>query len=207
MIAASLRIDGRRAAEFAHPEERRGFEQATVGQFLHQRPPAGIELRREGLHRREVLLVGIPAEGHAVERAERDLDERDAPLNQPPGHQAALAEASLAISLPHFVRLFSQVEGFGRPTAHQLDGPLIDGVLGDGRCRAMAGKETRLHGPPQFQAAFKLFLGDSHGRRQVVHFQLRVASPRRARLVRLEGVGRADGEGPILRTQKAGPES
>ena len=44
MIAAGLRVDLRRAAELAHPQDRRAVEQAALVELGHQRGPAGVEL-------------------------------------------------------------------------------------------------------------------------------------------------------------------
>ena len=43
----------------------------------------------------EIVLMGVPA-------AQVDFDERDALFDQPAGHQAAAAEAGLAVAFLHF---------------------------------------------------------------------------------------------------------
>src|SRR5436853_88247 len=75
---------------------------------------------------------------------------------QAAGHQAALAKSPAAVSVAHRGRLFAQVERFGRRRIHQLQRPLIDGLMCRGRRAAVVGDKLRLECPPQIDAAGEL---------------------------------------------------
>ena len=85
---------------------------------------AGSSTCAELLDRLEVLLVGVPAGRHRpVGRRQRDLDERHAPLDQPAGEQAPLAERGPAVGVAHRRGLLLQVERLGRRRSHQAEPP------------------------------------------------------------------------------------
>jgi len=111
-------VDLRRAAELAAPPHDRGVQQAPVAEVLEERRHAGVELGELGAHRLEVLFVGVPSPGV-------DGHIRDAALDQPPRHQARLAEGVAAVLLPHLVVLVGEVEDLASLAEDEVVGRLL----------------------------------------------------------------------------------
>ena len=125
VVAALLRVDLRRAAELAHPDDQRRVQQSAVFQVAHQGRPRGVEHPAQALYRIEIVGVRVPAEAAAVEAAQRHLDERHAALHQPAGQQAALAEQVAAVGVAQRVLLVFQVERPAGVAAHEPDGLVV----------------------------------------------------------------------------------
>ena len=65
MISPLLRIDLGRPAKFAHANDERRIEQASLFEIGHERRPGGIQSAAQILDAIEVGLMGVPA---AIER-------------------------------------------------------------------------------------------------------------------------------------------
>ena len=118
MIAAAVGVDLRRAAEFAHPDDRASCRASRAAfRSSISVAQAGSSTLAQLLDRVEVVGVRVPAEDLVVDAAQRDFDERHAALDQPPGQQAALAEAIAAVASRRRRGLLVQVEGLGRGAA------------------------------------------------------------------------------------------
>ena len=120
VVATDVGVDPRCAAEFAHPHQHDVIEHATLGQVGRQCGDALVELRQSlGRERVEDVVVEVPA-SHA------DLDERNSRLDQPAGHQQALAEAAGAVGVASFLRLLGDLESLHLLARHQVDRLLVD---------------------------------------------------------------------------------
>ena len=101
VVAAGAGVDLGRAAELAHPDDQGRVEQArgsARSSISVDQPASSTPL--SCLTALEVLLMRVPAERlAAVDARERHLDERHAPLDQPAGEQAALAEQVAAVGV------------------------------------------------------------------------------------------------------------
>ena len=199
-----LRVDLRRAAELAHPDDQRRIEQAAGSQVFHQGGPGRVEDVAQALDGVEVLLVRVPADAVVVHTAQGDLDERHAALDQPAGQQAALAEQVAAIGIAHAVRLLFQVERLGRGRAHQPHGPVVGRLMAHRRQSGMPADEIALHVLQQADAGVGLSLVDAFGRHQVLDAEgfLVIVLPRPHDDELVAGV--ADEERRVLRPQEAG---
>ena len=86
VLAAALAVDLRRAAEFAHDDDERFFQQAAAGEVVEQGADGGVGRRGEAvLQVREVVLVRVP-DGRIVRAfvVPIDRDELHARFEQPP---------------------------------------------------------------------------------------------------------------------------
>src|SRR5262249_54491646 len=86
VVAATVLVDARRAAEVAHPHDHGVLQLAAIREVLHQRAHTLVERRQlaggEGV---EDARVHVPA-------AEGDLDTRDTGFDQLTGEEAGAAE-------------------------------------------------------------------------------------------------------------------
>ena len=89
--------------------------------------------------------VSQPTAHAPLGRGERDLDERDAPLDQPAGQQAALTERGPAVGVAHRRGLVLQVERLGRRRAHQPDGSQVGVLVAHRADPGMARQEVLPH--------------------------------------------------------------
>ena len=119
MVAAAGRIDLGRAAELAEREHHGRSRASRAAQIFEQRGVGVIEVRPDlvlvALDRAERRRsVDVP--GDLVEDGLEhvDGDEPHAPLDQPAGQQAALAEAGAAVAVAHGVRLGFEIERLAR---------------------------------------------------------------------------------------------
>ena len=92
-----------------------------------QRRHAFVHLRQFPAHGLEMLLVRVPA-------LVVDGDVGDAALDQPPRHQAGLAEGVAAVTVAQVVLLLRQVEDLAGVAEDQVVGLLL-GLLGGGQLR------------------------------------------------------------------------
>ncbi len=110
MVAAGLRIDSRRAAEFAKAHHQHPVGQSAVVDILGQRRHGAIEFGQQFVFELgEVVAVRVPA------AAGLNLHERDAGLDEPPGQQAALAQVVAAVVVAQPSIFGSDVKGLRAP--------------------------------------------------------------------------------------------
>ncbi len=118
MVATGVAVDARRAAELAHPDDGRVFQQSAFGQVGHQGAGGFVELRQLVVFERgEVAVVGVPT-------AQIDFHERHALFHQPARHQAAAAKVGAAVLLLHGGVFLADLEGVHLLAGHQADGLL-----------------------------------------------------------------------------------
>src|SRR5690242_2809689 len=112
MIAAGVAVDLGRAAEFSHPHDERLLQQAAVLEIAHERAPSGVERLAQLLNNVEVILVRVPTDpaGHPGSGRQGHLDERHAPLDEPPRQKATLPEQAAAIAVAERMRLVLKIE-------------------------------------------------------------------------------------------------
>ena len=126
VVAAGALVDAGRPAEVGQQRHQRRLQQAALVQVVQQGGQAAVQRRQPLLQAGEDLGVVVPA---VVVHG----DEGHARLDQPPGQQAALAQARPAVGVADPVRLAAEVEG-----------------LPAGRCQQ---PEARSYCPPRPRAA------------------------------------------------------
>lgn len=120
VIAADVSVDARGAAEFAHPEDEGGVEQAA---FVEIREQGGQGLIHEGQvpalddgeHAGVVETVGVPAAVLGVLPADAlvkvDGDEFDADLDEASGEETGLAVSRAAKTVAYGIGFVADLEG------------------------------------------------------------------------------------------------
>src|SRR5215471_7926678 len=110
MFAPRLVVDLRRPSELAKPDDERFLQKAALRQIIEQNRVSAVLNRQDALlEKLEVVPVRVPRQrerpGIAVEANRIDVDQRDARLHQPSGHEAALAEHVATIAFAE-LRIF-----------------------------------------------------------------------------------------------------
>src|SRR5688500_16245190 len=107
MIATSIRVNVRGAAEFAKRDDNSGFEETALFQVAEQGGKSLVERWHEMIAmRRVVIAVSVPG----VESITGCGDETTARFHQAPRQKHALAETVSAIRIFHCVGLLAEVE-------------------------------------------------------------------------------------------------
>ena len=181
MVAATARIDGRRATHFAQDADDRVLQQAPVFEVFDQRSECPVELRTEepfivgvGVVQPAAVRVHVPA-GEIEDRVEVvDRHVAAASFDQPPGHEAALAERVATVAVLLLRRLLREVKrllGLGR--REQVERAGIRRVA----TRFRFGLGLALHLvdlPQQLSASIQPELGLPGGRGEVHHLEVRL---------------------------------
>ena len=206
MVSAAARVDAGGAAEFAQNADDGVVEHPAIAEIFDQRGEGPIELRAEetfvvgiGVVQAAAVGVHVPA-GDAEDGVEVvDGDVAAAAFDQPPSHQAALAQRVAAVAVALLRGLLREVEGllgFGR--GQQVEGSRVGGVAAD----FGVGLGLLLHLVDlreQLLASVEPELGLPGGRLQVRDFEVR-ASRVRAEEERLVSTAEIRGRLPVQRT-------
>ena len=172
VVASGVHVDLRRAAEFAHPHDERGVEQAALFEVVEQRG-VGLLHRRDDtvLESAKVVLVRVRRDARAVHGG----DEARARLHEPAREQVRLAPRMPPVALAHGVGLAREVErlrGFSR--LEDGDGLVAEDVHFRRLRRDDAARLRRLRVGEIFQKADALreALGrEARVEREVAHFE------------------------------------
>ncbi len=114
--------------------------------------------------------VSQPSRHRALGRRERDLDERNAPFDQPAGEQAPLTERGPAVGVADRRGFLLQLERLRRRRSHQADGPQVGVLVAQRADPGMAGQEVLAQRVQQSEPGVRPRV--IHARRQVQVFHL-----------------------------------
>ncbi len=205
VVAPRVVVDLGRAAELAHPDDRGRCEQAARVQFGQQRSPGRVEHGAQVFDAVEIVGVRVPSNG--IDAAERDFHKRYALFDQSPREQATLAEAIASVRRADVVGLLVEIKNLGRLAAHQLDGPLVGGLVAEGRRSGMIADKAIVEPMEQAQAFLDGIAGDAFRRSQVADRQaVVVGTITVAAIVAVVVACFADEQRGVLRSEKPGAE-
>ena len=194
VVAAAGRVDPRRAAELGQVADQRVVQHAALVEVFDQRA-VGLVVHRgddvlHALDRRERLrAVDVP--GDLVEHGEErvDRDEPHAGLDQPPGEQAALAEAVHAVALADLRAAPCDRSNASRACGLVIRRKAASKLLSSSLALSLASKFLTVSSTivAQLAAAVEPGLADLRRRQQVGHLEVRLRriGHQRERVVRL----------------------
>ena len=153
-VPGGLPVDLRTAPEFAAAPDNRRLQQPVIAQVLEQHCQPLVQLGRLPAHRLEVVFVGVPAAGII------NYHVGNAGLDEPPRHQALLAEGVAPVAIAQLRLLLREIEDFLAGAEDQLIGLLLGlcggNHLGAGRHQVA----QRVHFAEQFAAGLLAVVGD-----------------------------------------------
>ncbi len=119
MVASSVTmffLDLRRPSEFGTEDDEGGVQQTSFLEIRDERAVGRVEQLAAGLHRGEVVVVGVPA-------AESNFDEAHAMFDESPGEETALPEGIPTVAVPENGAFLGEVKGgqiFALHDAHRF---------------------------------------------------------------------------------------
>ncbi len=145
MVAAIVVGDPRLPAEFAAPHYERRIQHTAAAEVFHQGRPRRVEDFRKPADRFEVILVSVPPEVVADERAQGHLDKWHSAFDKPTGQQAALAKDIPPIRIAERGRLFLEIERCPRGGPHEPHRAIVGRLVTQRRKTRIAAHEVSFH--------------------------------------------------------------
>ena len=180
VIASAGGIHLGSAAKFGEPRDERVVEHPTLAEILDQGRVGLVVHRADDLfhaRNRGERLRAVDIPGDLVKHGEKrvDRDESHAVLHQPPGQQAALAEAVHAVAVADRLRLPGEIKGLaGLCAGHQPVGGLKILVEESGVFARLKLLGSTLDDFPHLLAAIEPGHADLIGGQQIGHAEIRL---------------------------------